>query len=126
MKFNPVTWFEIYVEDMDRASKFYETVLGYQLEEMSDPTDQSSRMCMFPGEMAHHGANGALVKMEGMKAGGNNVLVYFGCEDCAVEQSRVESAGGQVINPKMPIGEFGFCSVVRDTEGNSIGLHSMN
>jgi predicted enzyme related to lactoylglutathione lyase len=125
MKFNPVTWFEIYVDDMERASRFYEAVFGYNLQDMSDPSDQASQMRMFPGEMEFHGANGALVKGEGGKAGGSNVLIYFGCEDCAVEEAKAVAAGGEVITPKVSIGEFGFCSVVRDTEGNSIGLHSM-
>jgi hypothetical protein len=28
---NPVGWFEIYVQDMDRAKAFYEMVFGVQL-----------------------------------------------------------------------------------------------
>lgn len=124
-KFNPVTWFEIYVDDMERASKFYQTVFKYTFQDMSDPTSQSMQMRTFPGEIENGGAAGTLVKMDGRKAGGGNVILYFGCEDCAVEEARVEAAGGKVITPKMPIGEFGFCSIVADTEGNSIGLHSM-
>lgn len=124
-KFNPVQWFEIYVDDMDRATKFYETVLNVRLEQMSDPTNQSMQMKAFPGSEELHGTNGALVKMEGMKAGGSNVLIYFGCDDCALEESRVEAAGGKVCQTKMSIGEFGFCSIVADTEGNTFGLHSM-
>ncbi|MEZ8130035.1 VOC family protein [Enterovibrio norvegicus] len=38
-------------------------------------------------------------------------IVYFGVEDCAVEESRIEASGGQVIKPKMSIGEFGFVCV---------------
>ena len=34
---NPVRWFEIYVQDMARARKFYETVLGVQLEKLEGP-----------------------------------------------------------------------------------------
>lgn len=125
MKFNPVTWFEIYVNDMERASRFYESVFGYTFTDMSDPTNQSMQMKGFPGAVENGGASGSLVKMEGMTGGGSNVIVYFGCEDCSVEESRVGSAGGKVCQPKMSIGEFGFCSVVMDTEGNTIGLHSM-
>ena len=124
MQFNVVTWFEIYVDDMERAKMFYEYVLEVPLEDLSDPTGES-QMLAFPGSMDLHGTNGALVKMPGMSAGGSNVLVYFGCEDCAVQEKRAEQAGGVVITPKVSIGEFGFCSVVKDTEGNSVGLHSM-
>ncbi len=51
--------------------------------------------------------------------------MYFGVEDCSIEESRVEKAGGKVMNPKMSIGEFGFVSVCMDTEGNMFGLSSM-
>lgn len=122
---NSVVWFEIYVNDMDRATKFYETVLDVKLQSIPDPTDASVQMRMFPGAGEGIGASGSLVKMEGMKAGGNGIMVYFGCEDCAVEESRVEAAGGSVYKPKMSLGEHGFCSIVADSEGNTIGLHSM-
>jgi predicted enzyme related to lactoylglutathione lyase len=58
MTSNPVVWFEIYVQDMPRARKFYEAVLDVKLEKMS-------------------------------------------------------------------IGEHGFIALARDTEGNTIGFHSM-
>jgi hypothetical protein len=71
------------------------------------------------------GCGGALVKMEGYPSGGNSTLVYFSCEDCAVEEARVEGAGGRVERGKMSIGQYGFISLVYDTEGNMIGLHSL-
>ena len=52
-------------------------------------------------------------------------LVYFGCEDCAVEGSRVAAAGGNVHREKMSIGEYGFIVLAVDTEGNMFGLHSL-
>jgi len=48
-----------------------------------------------------------------------------GCDDCAFEESRVINSGGKVERSKMSIGEYGFISLVVDTEGNMIGLHSM-
>ena len=76
-------------------------------------------------EMDKWGAGGALVKMEGVSSGGNSTLVYFSCEDCAVEASRVVDAGGQIHREKWSIGEYGFIALVVDTEGNKIGLHSL-
>ncbi len=124
-KFNPVVWFEIYVDDMDRAQKFYETVLNIQLHEIGDPTDLSMSMRGFPGEMTNGGTSGALVHMKDIKACGGSTIVYFGCEDCAIEESRIQSAGGKVHQPKMSIGTYGFISLVVDTESNMIGLHSL-
>ena len=76
-------------------------------------------------QMDAWGAGGALVKMNGVASGGNSTLVYFSCEDCAVEEARVEKFGGRIDRKKMAIGEYGFISLVLDTEGNMIGLHSM-
>ncbi len=122
---NPVGWFEIYVDDMERAQKFYEAVLQTTLSDLADPTeDMSATMKAFPMDMGKQ-ASGSLVKMDGFPAGGNSTIVYFVCDDCAVEEARVAKAGGEVFKSKMSIGEFGFMSLVKDTEGNMIGLHSM-
>ena len=58
-------------------------------------------------------------------AGGNSTLVYFSCDDCAIEESKVESAGGVIRQAKTSIGEYGFCTLAIDTEGNVFGLHSL-
>jgi uncharacterized protein len=81
-------------------------------------------MWAFPSDMGSYGAAGTLVKMPGYPSGGST-LVYFSCEDCAVEAERAAAHGGQVFKPKMSIGEHGFIALVQDTEGNTIGLHSM-
>lgn len=124
---NPVGWFEIYVDDMDRAKTFYEATLATTLEPLPSP-DSSIEMLSFPmGEetMNHYGAPGALCKMEGSSPGAGGTLVYFGCEDCAIEEGRVSDAGGNVLKSKFAIGDYGFISLIMDTEGNTVGLHSM-
>ncbi len=119
---NPVGWFEIYVDDMKRAKKFYETVFKCKFEKLSA---SNPVMWMFPGSMTGGGSTGALVKMKGFRAGGNSVLVYFRAADCAVETARAVAAGGRVQKKKASIGEWGFISLVIDSEGNMIGIHSM-
>jgi predicted enzyme related to lactoylglutathione lyase len=125
MKQNAIGWFDIYVNDMERAVAFYQTVLKQELENMGDPTDSNVIMKSFPTDMENYGAGGALVKREGANPGAGGTVVYFGVEDCSIEESRVEKAGGKVINPKMSIGEFGFVSLCMDTEGNIFGISSM-
>lgn len=123
MKTNPVTWFEIYVQDMERARRFYESVLEVEMEGLNIDIP----MLLFPGSMGPErpGSSGALVKSDAVSPGGNSTLVYFECEDCAVESGRVVLSGGKVHREKFSIGEFGFCALVFDTEGNMFGLHSM-
>ena len=119
------SWFEIYVDDIQRATTFYEFVLNTKLEHLGDPSDQNTIMMAFPNDMKSYGSGGALIKMEGFKAGGNSTLIYFYSKDCLTEQTKVVQAGGQIIKPKMSIGGFGFISLCIDTEGNMFGLHSM-
>lgn len=119
---NPVGWFEIYVENMDRAKAFYESVLGVQLSRL-DVSDLE--MWAFPMHDDAYGAAGALVKLPGRSAGANSVLVYFSCADCAVEADKAAKAGGRIERPKMSIGRHGYIALVVDTEGTLIGLHSM-
>lgn len=125
MKQNAIGWFDIYVNDMDRAAAFYQSVLKRELEDLGDPTDSSVLMKSFPADMESYGAGGALVKREGAGPVTGGTIVYFGVEDCLIEESRVEKFGGKVVNSKMSIGQFGFVSVCMDTEGNLFGLSSM-
>jgi uncharacterized protein len=119
---NPVGWFEIYVNDMERAKRFYESILQVTLEKLPVP---DLEMWQFPMSIDSYGAPGALVRMEGFPAGGNSTLVYFSCADCAVEAARVVPAGGKIQREKISIGEYGFIALTIDTEGNVFGLHSM-
>jgi predicted enzyme related to lactoylglutathione lyase len=119
---NPVGWFEIYVQDMSRAQKFYEALLGVQLSKLDSP---GMDMLAFPMEREGMGASGALVKMQGVQSGANSVIVYFMCDDCATEAARAAGAGGHVHKEKTAIGPYGFIALVVDTEGNMVGLHSM-
>ncbi len=127
MKNNPVGWFEIYVQDMPRAKVFYEAVFQGSLEKLENPNPAESpgmEMWAFPMETEDYGAPGALVKMPGCPSGGST-MVYFSCDDCAVEAGRAASNGGKLVQKKMSIGQYGFIAMVADTEGNVIGLHSM-
>ena len=117
---NPSSWFEIYVNDMERAKKFYEAVFECRLEQLNNP---ALEMWAFPQSFGSYGASGALVRMPGFPSGGNSVLVYFSCTDCSVEESRVEPNGGRIQKPKQSIGEYGYVSLAIDTEGNMFGLH---
>jgi predicted enzyme related to lactoylglutathione lyase len=119
---NPVNWFEIYVQDMSRAKTFYETVLQVALTKLGNA---DLDMWGFPGSQTGSGASGSLVHMPGMPSGGNSTIVYFRCDDCAVEAKRAAASGGRVMKDKFGIGEYGFIALAFDTEGNLFGLHSM-
>lgn len=123
---NPFRWIEIYVQDMGRARRFYESVLQLKLEKLESPDIGAPiELWAFPMEKDVVGAGGALVKMEGFPSGNNSILAYFGCDDCAVQAARVVEAGGRIQREKFSIGQYGFIALAYDTEGNMFGLHSM-
>ena len=119
---NVVNWFEIYVEDMERAKKFYEYVFNKEL--MQLPTPDESEMNAFPMEPDGQNAAGALVKHPEGKPGMGGTMVYFQCDDVTNEVGRIKESGGTIMQDKMGIGEFGFIAIFEDTEGNAVGLHS--
>lgn len=121
MGHNAVAWFEIYVQDIERAKKFYETVFQVKLERLQSDLE----MWAFPMAMGQWGAGGSLVKMDGMSSGGNSTIVYFSCADCAVEAARIVPAGGQIFKEKMSIGQYGFIALGTDPDGNMFGMHSV-
>jgi uncharacterized protein len=125
IKYNVVGWFEIPVLDMDRAVKFYQMVFGLELaHNRVGPLD----MAWFPAVDKGIGAAGSLVRFEpAYRPSPDGVVIYFTAfsGDLAVELSRVESAGGKVLQPKKLISkEIGYMGLFIDTEGNRIAVHS--
>jgi predicted enzyme related to lactoylglutathione lyase len=119
---NAVGWFEIYVQDMNRAKAFYEKTFDVKLERLPSPDVE---LWAFPMNPTSPGSAGALVKMNGKDSGVGGTLVYFPGEDCAAMAARAVHNGGRIQNEKKSIGQHGFIAHVLDTEGNMIGLHSM-
>lgn len=124
-KNNAVGWFEVPVADMDRAIKFYETVFDVKLDRnQMGPLD----MAWFPYVENGLGASGSLVYQEEMyQPSPDGAMIYYTAHsgDLDNELSRVESAGGQVLQPKTLITEeIGYMAVFIDSEGNRAALHS--
>lgn len=123
---NPVTWFEIYVDNLERAKLFYQKTFNIELADLPNPTLDGAKMLAFPhNKGSKNGTSGALVCMRGIASGTNSTVVYFHSEDCSVEEARIPNAGGKVINGKTPLGAYGFVLLGEDTEGNIFGIHSI-
>ena len=100
MKINSLNWFEIFTNDLAKATTFYSTILNTKLE--APDSSASCRMAIFPGDH-DKGVCGAISQMEGCNPG----------------------PGGTVLKERMDIAPHGFIGVFRDPEGNVVGLHSM-
>ena len=122
MKQNVVGWFEIPVNDMDRAKRFYETVFEI---EVAIHDFGGMLMGWFPFDESKPGATGTLIKQESYIPSQEGTLVYFNSADVQLELDRVVSAGGKIYQPKTQISpEHGFMGAFIDSEGNRIALHS--
>lgn len=119
-----INWFEIPCADLGRAQAFYERLLGRTLRRENFG---GADMAVFPhGDDA---AGGCLVAGPAYRVAPDaGVRIYLDCEP-GVEAAlaRAPGAGGQVIDAcaELPQG-MGFIAHIRDTEGNTIGLHALS
>ena len=123
---NAISWFEIGTTDLDRATKFYETIFGITLAPMDLP---NIKMRMFPLDNMMTQVGGALVDSGGFHkpSATDGPLIYLnGNPDVQLVLDKVEAAGGKIMVPKTEISpEYGSMAVIIDTEGNRIALHSV-
>ena len=119
---NVAVWFEIPAADFDRAVGFYEKIFDTQLRrEKFGPAE----MAVFPYD--DNAVSGCVMAGAGFKPGAEGCLVYLSAKtDLDGPLSRVKAAGGKVATPKtaLPPG-MGFFAHFVDSEGNRVGLHSL-
>lgn len=118
---NAINWFEIPAANFERAVKFYNKVLGTELQETEM---MGIKMGFLPTEDG--GVGGSVCAGEGYTPSTEGTMAYLnGGEDLAGPLGRVEGAGGKVVMPKTKItDEIGFMAVFIDTEGNRMAFHS--
>lgn len=110
-----VVHFEIPVDEPERASAFYREVLGWEMSGFGDEPYWLVRA----GAEDEAGADGALIGRGDLH---RTPVVVVGVESIDDALDRVTTAGGEILQPKMPIPGIGWSAYLRDTEGNTIGL----
>lgn len=121
-----INWFEIPVNDFDRARKFYETILGYT---MKAKETGGAKMAFFAHDVEGEGRGGAIVYDPAFYTpNANGTLVYLNCENGLQDVlDRVVAAGGEILQNKTPVGitqDMGSWGLIKDTEGNRVALHA--
>ena len=116
---NRAVWFDIPVADLDRAAAFYGGVLGIKVEKVQG---EHGSFCV----LQHDAGNGGCLVHNAHEVSPNRgILLYMNVEGRMREAvARVTPLGGKVLEPAHAIGPYGFRSVVLDSEGNRIALHS--
>jgi predicted enzyme related to lactoylglutathione lyase len=117
---NQIVWCDIPVLDLDRAIRFYSAVLGAEVEKREFPGMTAGILPHNDGEVG-----GALVTSETEKPAEKGVMIYLNVNGRLDEALvSVVAKGGRVLQPKQPIGPFGFRAMILDSEGNRVALHS--
>lgn len=109
-------WADLWTSDVDRARAFYADLLGWTAEE---PSPEFGGYFMFTrngGPIA-----GGMGDMGDMKAN-NSWKVYLSTTDLEQTLKAVESSGGTVVGPAMPVADLGVQAVAVDAVGSTFGL----
>ena len=112
-----IVHFEIYADDVDRASKFYTELFGWEINKW-DGLPQMDYRLVTTGQDAP-GIDGSIT---GRPHQGVTGLNYVDVDSIEEYLGKVQAAGGTVLQPKMPIPGVGYLAVCQDTEGNPIGF----
>lgn len=110
-----VVHFEISADDPARASRFYGSVFGWNIEKWGGPKDY---WMVKTGAEEQPGINGGILKREGAVNTVNTIDVPS-VDDFA---ARITAQGGKVVVPKMAIPSVGYLIYCQDTENNIFGI----
>lgn len=118
--------FEIHVDNMDRAKKFYGEVFGWAFEDWSEYAGMPYFGAVTGGE-EEPGINGALMQRQGPPPEANQPLNGYACtmgvEDYDVTETKILNNGGVVALPKYALPGMAWQGYYKDTEGNIFGIH---
>jgi predicted enzyme related to lactoylglutathione lyase len=119
---NLISIVEIPVTNFTRAVKFYQTILDISIDEV-DMAGTQMGVLPSDGETVHV----VLAKGSDYKPTTDGAVLYLNAgNDLQPTLDKIKQSGGQVIVPKTEISaEMGFFALFIDTEGNKLGLHSI-
>ncbi len=120
---NLISIFEIPATDIPRAIKFYKEILNIEIEELEFP---GMHMGLFP--VADQLTVGVLIKGEDQIPSANGITIYLNAgKDLQVVLDKITINGGEIKVPKTAhADESGYFAIFIDSEGNRLGLHSIN
>jgi uncharacterized protein len=118
--------FEIHVNDMDRAKKFYGEVFGWSFQDWSEYAGMPYFGAV-TGNENEPGIDGALMQRQGQSPETNQAVNAFVCtlgvEDYDTTDTKIIQNGGKVAMPKYALPGMAWQGYYLDTEGNIFGIH---
>lgn len=121
-----ICWFEIPVIDMNRAIAFYESVFAFHIKHHNFGTTEMALISKKDEKLKDIGAL-VLNKEHYFPNSSEGILIFFQSSNLQKEMNLIEKSGGTILRPKTQINEeLGFMGLFLDSEGNRIGLRSLN
>lgn len=121
-----IVHFEVHVDDMERAKKFYGEVFDWKFEDWTDYAGMPYFGAV-TGDANEHGIDGALMQRQGPPPGANQALNGYACTmgvaDYDSTEQKILANGGKVALPKYALPGMAWQGYYIDTEGNIFGIH---
>jgi uncharacterized protein len=117
------TYFEIPVENLDRAVKFYSSVFEC---EFTRDNIHGNEMAFFPFDSAGSGVSGALAQGEIYRSSISGTLIYLSTEDVDSTVNKILENGGEILFPRTEVPGYGWVAEFKDCEGNRVALFQRN
>ncbi len=115
-----LVWFDIPVIDMDRATPFYESVLNCKVKRQNI---KDAKVGVLHFEDID--PPGCLWETDQEQPSSSGFMPYFSVQGRMDEALiHVPENGGRIIQSRHSMGAYGYRSIIRDTEGNRLVLHS--
>lgn len=118
--------FEIHVDDMERAKKFYGNVFGWTFQDWSEFAGLPYFGAV-TGSEDEPGINGALMQRQSPPPAPNQPLNGFACtmgvENYDATEAKILEQGGVVALPKYALPGMAWQGYYKDTEGNILGIY---
>ena len=117
-----VIHFEIEADDPQRAIDFYRSVFEWTFEKWLG--GEMEYWLVMTGDRETPGIDGGLAKRSTPLSGTGYRAFVCNIDVPSIDDyiSRIEKAGGKIIQPKYQIAKVGWNAMAEDTEGNTFGI----
>jgi predicted enzyme related to lactoylglutathione lyase len=114
-----IVWFDIAADNMERASKFYGKLFGWEIKPMPEMADYW-HINTGGGDQTPDGA--LMKRMHTSHAITQYVLV----PSVSRYLTKVEKLGGKICKPKTAVPKMGYLAICQDTENNTFAIWEPN
>ena len=120
---NTVIHFEVQADDIERATRFYEKVLGWKISQMMKKEEGGMDYWGIKTRASGPGINGGMYRRP--EAADEKCYQYdctIAVDDIEASMEAIKANGGAIIKEKVEITGSGWFAGAKDTEGNRFGL----